>query len=939
MRLCCLIAFGSLLAVGWMTTAARGQTPAVGPAPRGDFGNQSPSLRTLPMVRVPALPLGRNDQPVADALDPPPYCDSSTLAESASLRAIDVWDSRFGLAVGDHGSIVRSRDGGRSWESVVSGVRCSLRDVIWLNAKQAVAVGGGFEPVTRISRGVVLVSRDAGRTWNQVTGQDLPLLLSLRVTLDESGGRPTITAFGRSDPVSGAERFESNDGGRNWQAVTDSQDRTMLDDDASARQPKSALSWQQSLQITEVVGGRALQRCLDRIDDTRWVCGGDHGTIFRSEDGGRTWRAVRGDRTGSGVLVIAAKPRHLPWSLIGRESLEQRLRSQVLLLDCDPRDLAVLQQAAVQMAAAALDVPDAAAPAEPLLKRCLSVVRPPILALDADLDEGLKSALLHHAVAGGTEKVVEYSRHRRGESLLHDNAMLPGTGTFAGDLRDDCRLLLGWLEPATANADGSPASNGIALTTPFTSGSQTKYGDTLAVGISIGSQRRLPPRDNPATRRRLQVLQGRLKQQRSIDQLLRNTAASRSKAMDEKQFGETLTLLLDRTSRDDRFRTAFKMLQQTRHHPLRHLVCREIAQRFGDSSAGRLAEWHGRARETSWEWNHVGATANDSAETWNRAAASEQPPNDPPLDEDDDRAELLPQAAAQGTVVSPFQIEPAITDTAPGGVVQASASMPVEDVSVASPTVANGRPTSGSVDLAWQMHPVRLLMENAQKRGERKPDAEPSAADTTWSADLQRVAGQPTAWSTLLRERSPQVTVAARADQPPLLDGFLNEGFWSTPAITRTQHPVRIRAAWDDRFVYLAVQVPRRSIETNPNTDDIGRRDADLTDDDRIVLGLDLDRDLLTALNLAFTPDGRTHDDLDGDPSWDPSWYIASKASADTLTSEIAIERSGLNIDLRRVPSWLVAAEVVPKQAARPQPFMPSARTRVRIDFDFKPTR
>ena len=30
-------------------------------------------------------------------------------------------------------------------------------------------------------------------------------------------------------------------------------------------------------------------------------------------------------------------------------------------------------------------------------------------------------------------------------------------------------------------------------------------------------------------------------------------------------------------------------------------------------------------------------------------------------------------------------------------------------------------------------------------------------------------------------------------------------------------------------------------------------------------IGIDLDRDLLTALNLAFTADGRTHDDLDGD--------------------------------------------------------------------------
>lgn len=918
---------GWLLAFFLLTTIeADAQPPTSNSLQRADFGNQAPSLRTLPMMRVPALPIAHSNSPAPGALTPPHYCDAAVLTPSATLRAIAFGDPRSGLAVGDHGVILRSGDGGQSWQSVHSGVVCGLRDLAWLNAKQAVAIGGGVDPVTRISRGVVLITRDAGATWHPVHGQDLPLLVSLRVAVDQRGGKQIITAFGETDPVSGADHFQSNDGGRNWQAVlaSDAESRPSL---IAASQPKSTLSWRDSLRTSEVIGQGVLMRCIERVAENTWICAGDHGTVFRSSDGGKSWQSVRGEPAATGLLVVASQPKHLPWSLIGRESLEKRLRSQTLLLHADTDDLPALRQATMQLAGASLDVVpgDSSEPLEMLLKRYLTDVKPPILALDAELDETLKTALLQHAVAHGTEKVVEYSRHRRGESLLHDNAMLTDIGTLAGDLEDDCRLVLGQLPSGFESA-----SEGVSLTTHYTSGSQTKYGDTLAVGIAIGRQHRFPPRDNPATRRRLQVLQGRLKQQAAIDDLCQTGFATHSGSQHETRFADSLKLLLDRTSREDRFRTAFKIVGRTAGHPLQHLVWSEIGERFGQTSAGRLAELHARTHRSSFEWEHcLGqpdrfANAEATAETTTPAFGEDNAPE----------GNLLPKAGAHGTVVSPFQSESAIKHSPDfSSVVQASAAMPLAGASITEAS-RSPRSSDNEVDLAWQMHPIRLLVDDAIKRRDLPASGEtPQSDDAAWSADLQRIGDQQTEWSSLLRTHSPQVTVAPPADQPPLLDGVLDEHHWTAPALTAGRPAIAIRAAWDERFVYLAVQLPRHLLESTQKPEDLGRRDADLSGDDRIVLGIDLDGDLLTSLNLAFTPDGRTHDDLDGDDRWNPTWYIAATASEKTLSTEIAIDRASLGGNLHIGDRWFITADVVPKHSPRPQPLMPDARCRIRVDF------
>lgn len=921
-----------------------------------DFGDQSPSLRTLPPMR--ALPLGASPSPplgATAALHTPEYCDADDLVTSATLRAVDFFNERLGIAVGDHGCVLRSSDGGQTWESVASGVECRLNDVIWLSQTHLIAIGGGMDPITRLSRGVILTSRDGGKKWNRAADEDLPQLLALRL----ANPSRAVIAIGQRDPISGGNRFESRDGGRSWQAVVDGDPADVAT--VADTLPRSGLDVLDAIRTSRGIDSKALIRCVSRIDNRSWICAGDHGVVLRSNDDGQTWQSVRGQSHGSAMLIISHRPETIPWSLLGRESMEKRLRSQVAVVQLGTSlsnarwesavTQSALSQAAMRVGAASVDAfPSGISDSlEPTLKNLIATVGAPILVLDGDLDDSLKTTLLQFAAGTGTQKVVEYSRSRRGEALLHDNAMLPDSGVLAGDIQIDCHLLVSDLGGALSNS-----GEGLGLSTRYSTGGQSHHGDTLALGVRLGHGHRLPERSNHATGRRLQVLQGRLKQQTAIDNLCRLSETGAPTAEQEQRFARSLRSLLDRTSRVDQLRTAFRIAQQLIGHPQQRVVWEEIADRFPQSSTGRIADLHARAKDSSWEWNHYLEHTNDF-----RHAAAEVEVANPFASSEND--ELLPAAVTHGTVVSPFQTEPSSPSPSLSGlndtVIQASAALPI-GASHAAPS--SRRPPAGTqaLDLAWQMHPVRLIVQDAFERATAgvAASAADDAADSTGddpsaivsatasprhskplSANLQRIAERPTTWSPLLREQSEQVTRALFTPIRPKLDGQLDEPFWTlsdTPAaVTREGLPARIRAAWDDLYVYLAIETPREQLRSDPRPQDIGQRDADVSDSDRVVLGLDLDRDLLTQFHLAFTTDGRTHDDLDGNDRWNPTWYVASSESEQFVTTEIAIDRSSLQCPIQSGDRWFLSVLAVAAGTTRPYEIMPSPLRRVRIDF------
>ena len=139
----------------------------------------------------------------ADAQSPPP----------TSLRAVRFADAREGWAAGDHGLIVHTIDGGRTWERQPTGSRASLTGLAFPSPYVGYAVGRAELP-TGGSSGTVLRTDDAGVTWHECNGTGLPGLNCVQF-FDETRG----FAAGDSTASYPASVYFTNDAGRTWHPV------------------------------------------------------------------------------------------------------------------------------------------------------------------------------------------------------------------------------------------------------------------------------------------------------------------------------------------------------------------------------------------------------------------------------------------------------------------------------------------------------------------------------------------------------------------------------------------------------------------------------------------------------------------------------------------------------------------------------------------------
>lgn len=161
----------------------------------------------------------------------------------AHLQAVDAWDARHALAVGNEGTVLSTGDGGQTWvkaDAPVSATANKLMRVQALPDGQAVAVG---------EFNTVLLGSAYGRHWERLT----PELDVAWYGLAVRGSRITVAGeFGRV--------MQSDDLGRNWRAITT---------------PTEA-------HLTAVAFA----------DERRGVAVGLNGTVLLSEDGGRSWLPV-----------------------------------------------------------------------------------------------------------------------------------------------------------------------------------------------------------------------------------------------------------------------------------------------------------------------------------------------------------------------------------------------------------------------------------------------------------------------------------------------------------------------------------------------------------------------------------------------------------------------------------------------------------------------
>ncbi len=173
----------------------------------------------------------------------------------------------------------------------------------------------------------------------------------------------------------------------------------------------------------------------------------------------------------------------------------------------------------------------------------------------------------------------------------------------------------------------------------------------------------------------------------------------------------------------------------------------------------------------------------------------------------------------------------------------------------------------------------------------------------------------------------PKISVAqipaTKSQVPPYLDGLFDEEldrkFWfETPIVSFTPKsvsqnpqtgPIALASArtalesqetsdlgtqamfrYDDDNLYVALRCRKSNEFTYPPPDDSPRpRDPDLTNEDRVEIFLDTDRDGVTFFKLTVDYRGWVADECCGDKSWNPAWYVAREEDEHYWMIEAAI--------------------------------------------------
>ncbi len=832
------------------------------------------------------------DQPAPFPKLIPAYAQAGPLREDATLRSVAFNSDGRGVACGDRGAILRTVDGGENWEACESDLDCPLLGIQWVASNRVVIVGGALDRITGISRGVVLISDDGGATWTRSGDEELPKLRSISWKDD------LLVAGGDWSDSLLTNRFESRDRGRTWHAADPQDSLTWLPTEAS-----EFIRWAEAIRTPLTV------RHACRASNDVLCAVGDHGTILLSRDRGRNWTATRGEGRTTAVLIVAQNPHTVPWTLLGNESIESRNRVAVLLHepffeapavesetspgnDAKLKRLDLANQAAVALGAAGADAIGSTSIDLTLVARqWIAIHRPAVLVVDRLLDEDVSNAFFDAAAAAGVRRIVRYDLHdggggRRGDTALHRDALLTRSGVLASDLHTDAML---WIDPLRLD------TGSIHLRTLYDTTSGAHRGESVASGLALPEGYQLDAAGPVASRRKLQIAQARMNQSERIEALI-----SRSRSIE--QFSAAVDRVLDLTSNEDQFRLGWSIIAAT-HRPgdslhevnLHETALERFASRFPTTSAGRWARLRLEVIRHSVEWTRLRSLLSETA------------------------APLERSTTVESVAVSPFQV-------AGGGVRQASAVAPlvVPKPEVIDMNQGTDQPEE-QVDLAWEFHPAVLFAREAAKQ---RSDVGLLQAMEKESANLKRLAESTHPWSALLRSVGPQTIIAHRASSPPRLDGLLREECWlSNRDVSRsTTHSVpNVQVAYDDDYVYLAVELPAAQIrrDTEPTRDAAGNRDQDLSRVDRLQFWIDVDRDLASAMQLQVSDAGRVRDAVDGCTAWQPTWYPAIRRDERLVTYEIAILRRDL-VDLPITPSesWMIMAK--PLRAGQSPPSLVS---------------
>lgn len=791
----------------------------------------------------------------------PSYLSASTMRANATLHAVAMApvsgnsqnerrpERSIGIAVGDGGTILRTDDAGVNWRLIDRitplaefeeapgsrsrfGSRRPERPVIampawhfydlkWLSPSDVVVIGGGFEPITGISRGVCLFSADAGATWSMGNAHELPRLKHFAT---EVGSRRSgmIEAFGDRAEASGVDRFFSQDGGRTWIEAT------VVTDSLAA-------------------GADALNR-VDSRSSKSLIQVSDYGRIRLNENG--TWRTVRGQDRHAAIAFVCGSAQSTPWSLIGRESLHENNRVVVALADRTRDSMKSHRWGdAAKMLGATVGKLDRQA-SKKALHEWLQQHGPTVLALDASLPESVRQdwmdavasvrqqhdpdsslpnsslprsslqrvVLVRSNVAGQTGRDTSVFKR---SSTLRSDALLTGPAVLAGDFASDALMIA---------APGTPTPAVTEVTTLDDLSGAIRRDISMTSGITLSDGQVLGENErHVAANRRLQIATARVAQvtnlrnqlagmitkepnvqlQASVEQTLRNVIAMTAPADQTRLLWDRLVELMNR-----RGVASHHMAGGSRNHPslsmVRSVIRQQLTQMATPASIQRWAEFAEQATISSVEREQMTRVEAGVSKQWASSGATDeirQASNEEPVrQKSSSNAESMPRGHGGG--LSPFQVAPASYTTPTTGMRSPTAILIPERKTTTWQTprgmavnhASEAPKTSGSTDhlqrTNWDYHPIVMA---GRKIGQTESaPATPSLLP-------------------------PMVT------NRPYLDGKLDDPCW-TQAVSFES----VKVAQGQNFYFIAIV------------------SGDVPNSDSIRVRLDCDGDYLTSIELGW---------------------------------------------------------------------------------------
>ncbi|TWU30157.1 YCF48-related protein [Bythopirellula polymerisocia] len=220
---------------------------------------------------------------------------SAPLVEDASLFDTHFVDAQYGWAVGAHGCIWHTTDGGAHWHQQSSHVDVRLSGVWFLDRQLGWAVGGATQPYLWTTQGIVLRTTDGGKTWKKLLAF-VPALERVKFFDPQHG-----VAWGHGSGGEPLGLFASDDGGRNWRPLGVGVPSVWWGGDFVDQ--RQGIIVGPGGQMARLVAGDAVPITLDQqttrnahavrlsADGIGWMVG-EAGMIEHTTDRGANWEAI-----------------------------------------------------------------------------------------------------------------------------------------------------------------------------------------------------------------------------------------------------------------------------------------------------------------------------------------------------------------------------------------------------------------------------------------------------------------------------------------------------------------------------------------------------------------------------------------------------------------------------------------------------------------------